>query len=254
MSSSNLCTKGRDGMREEYPRRYSQRLGREMECAVFGDSGKLCLAFAPQNGRFYDFPNFGMVESVRPWIEAGQLQVICVDSIDGETWSGGGDPRWRIEQQERWFAYVVEELLPAYARPGEKAMACGCSMGGVHAGNFFFRRPDLFDTVISLSGLFNAQYFFHDYMDDLVYANSPAHFLPNMPADHPWMGLYAQSRIILCVGQGAWEDDLLAGTRELDAILSAKGIDHWADYWGYDVNHDWCWWRKQLPYFVGKVL
>ena len=240
-------------MTEQYPKKYSPALGREMECAVFGDGGKLCLAFAPQNGRFYDFINFGMVETVRPWIEAGKIRLVCVDSIDGETWSGGGDPRARIELQERWFHYVVDELVPEYSR-GEKAIVTGCSMGGVHAGNFFFRRPDLFDTMISLSGLFNAQYFFHDYMDDLVYANSPVHFLPNMPADHPWMKLYNQSRIILCVGQGPWEDDLLAGTRALDAVLTQKGIGHWADYWGFDVAHDWCWWQKQLPYFLGHVM
>ena len=242
-------------MVEYYPKKYSDRLGREMECAVFGDAGRLCLAFPPQNGRFYDFKNFGMVETVRPWIEQGRLRLVCVDGIDGETWSrADGDPRQRIELHERWFAYVVEELLPDFLRPGERAMVCGCSMGGVHAGNFFFRRPDRFDTVISLSGLFNARYFFHDYMDDLVYANSPVHFLPNMPADHPWMELYARSQIILCAGQGAWEEDLLAGTRELDAILTAKGIGHWADYWGADVSHDWCWWQKQLPYFMEKVL
>ena len=165
-----------------------------------------------------------------------------------------GDPRARIEGQERWYRYITEELLPAWARPGEKALACGCSMGGVHAGNFFFRRPDLFDTLISLSGLFHASYFFGDYSDELVYANSPASFLPNMPQDHPWMELYRQSQIILCCGQGAWEDDLLAGTRMLDKILTDKGIPHWADYWGTDVNHDWNWWQKQLPYFLEKTL
>jgi esterase/lipase superfamily enzyme len=26
------------------------------------------------------------------------------------------------------------------------------------------------------------------------------------------------------------------------------------DYWGFDVDHDWCWWRVQLPYFMEKVL
>ena len=177
-----------------------------------------------------------------------------VDGIDGESWSDeNGNPRYRIEQQERWFHYVTEELLPEY-RPWErKALVTGCSMGGVHAGNFFFRRPDLFDGMVSMSGLFNAQYFFHDYMDDLVYANSPVHFLPNMPYDHPWMQLYRESRIILCCGQGAWEEDLLYGTRELDRVLSDKGIPHWADYWGFDVAHDWNWWQKQLPYFLGKL-
>ena len=136
---------------------------------------------------------------------------------------------------------------------GRKAIVTGCSMGGVHAGNFFFRRPDLFDTLVSLSGTFDASFFFHDYMDDLVYSNSPVHFLKNMPDDHPYMELYRNSRIILCVGQGAWEEDLLAGTRAMDRLLQERGIPAWADYWGFDVSHDWCWWRKQLPYFFGQL-
>lgn len=244
-------------MRERWERAFSQNLGREMEFAAFGEdtADKLCLAFPPQNGRFFDFYNFGMVEAACPWIESGKLRIVCPDGIDGETWSKeSGEPRARIELQERWFRYVVDELLPHVAFNGQKAMATGCSMGGVHAGNFFFRRPDLFDTLLSMSGLFDAQYFFHDYMDDLVYDNSPVHFLRGMPEDHPWMALYRASRIILCVGQGAWEKDLLAGTRELDALLSAKGIPHWADYWGFDVAHDWYWWQKQFPYFLGKLL
>ena len=75
-----------------------------------------------------------------------------------------------------------------------------------------------------------------------------------MPADHPYMELYRNSNIIICVGQGAWEDELLASTRELDAVLREKNIPAWIDYWGYDVNHDWPWWRKQMPYFLGNVL
>ena len=114
--------------------------------------------------------------------------------------------------------------------------------------------PDLFDGMIGLSGMYTAEYFFGDYMDELVYANSPVHFLRNMPADHPYMELYRQSHIIACVGQGAWEEEMLAGTRALDQVLREKGIPGWVDYWGYDVNHDWDWWQKQLPYFMRKVL
>ena len=67
------------------------------------------------------------------------------------------------------------------------------------------------------------------------------------------MGLYRESRIILCVGQGAWEEDLLASTRRMDRLLREKGIPAWVDYWGFDVDHDWPWWRKQLPYFVDSL-
>lgn len=244
-------------MRESYHKEYSAALGRDMEYLVFsadGESagGKICFAFAPQNGRFYAFKDFGMVETMRPWIEAGKLTVVCPDSIDEETWSNaGGDPGARIRRQEAWFIYLTNELWPAVNPSGGKILTTGCSMGAVHAANFFFRRPDLCDTLIALSGTYNADDFFGGYCDELVYANSPAHFLPNMPADHPWMELYRRSSIILCCGQGPWEDELLRRTHEMDDLLSAKGIPHWADYWGFDVAHDWPWWRKQLPYFLG---
>ena len=106
-------------MKEEYPKRFSPILGRDMECAVFAGEGKaerLCIAFPPQNGRFYDFRNFGMVQSIAPWIESGKIRLVCADGIDGETWSrSDGDPRERIALQERWFRYVTDELLPAFA-------------------------------------------------------------------------------------------------------------------------------------------
>ncbi len=32
-------------------------------------------------------------------------------------------------------------------------------------------------------------------------------------------------------------------------VLEEKQIPVWVDFWGYDVNHDWPWWRKQIAYF-----
>jgi esterase/lipase superfamily enzyme len=125
-------------------------------------------------------------------------------------------------------------------------------MGAYHAANFFFRHPDIFDTVIALSGLYRLNHFIGDYMDDNVYFNTPLAYLPNM--DDPWyLDQYRQSHIVVCVGQGAWEEDMLADTRLLKHILEQKGIPHWIDFWGHDVNHDWPWWHKMLPYFLGKL-
>ena len=53
-----------------------------MEHMVYGHAGKVMFAFPPQSGHTHDFANFGMVETVRPWIDAGKLRVVCVDAID----------------------------------------------------------------------------------------------------------------------------------------------------------------------------
>ena len=244
-------------MMHRYFKEYSQILDRDMEFEVYGHGGKLCFAFPPQNGRFFDFANYGMVDTVAQWVEEGRVMIVGVDAIDGETFSNfDADPRQRLELHERWFAYVTEELLPRCYELGCddcKAMTTGCSMGAYHAANFFFRRPDLFDTVVSLSGLFDADFFFGSYQDDLTYANSPLRFLPNMPADHPWLDLYRQSNIVICSGQGAWDEEMMAHERRLESILHVKGVPLWADYWGPDVCHDWPWWKKQLPYFFSNL-
>ncbi len=125
-------------------------------------------------------------------------------------------------------------------------------MGGYHAANVVFKHPDVFDTVIALSGLYGPQYFVGDYVDDSVYFNFPLLYLPNLT--DPWyLDHFRKSHIIICTGQGAWEEDCLRETRALEQILQALDVPAWIDYWGYDVNHDWPWWRKQLPYFLSTL-
>lgn len=242
-------------MEEQYFKHYSQSLQRDMEYKIYGSASRTLLAIPSQNGRFFDWEGFGMIDVLRPWLEGGRLRLVTCDTIDTETWSDPvGDGYWRIRRHEAWFDYVMNELLPAVRHGNETIMITGCSMGAFHAANFFFRRPDVFDTVIAMSGLYTADYGFPHYHDELTYANSPQAFINGMPTDHPWIKMYNERRIIICVGQGKWEDELLESTRQLDGIMRSKGINAWVDYWGTDVDHDWCWWRAQLPYFLDKVL
>ena len=243
-------------MEIQYHKAYSPSLGRDMEYKTYGTSGRPLLVFPSQDGRFWDYEDFGMIAILAPYIEQGRLRVICCDSIDKETWSDEwGDGRRRSEQHERWYHYIVDELIPAVRyHDGEQLITTGCSMGAFHAANFFFRRPDIFNAVIALSGFYHANLFFHDYCDDIVYNNSPLDFLPNMPADHYYWDMYRRSQMIFCVGQGNWEEVLLESTRRLDTLLCQKGANARFDYWGYDVAHDWDWWRKQLAYFIPQLL
>jgi esterase/lipase superfamily enzyme len=36
-------------------------------------------------------------------------------------------------------------------------------------------------------------------------------------------------------------------------VLESKGVPAWVDLWGHDVAHDWPWWRRQLPYYLGHI-
>ena len=165
--------------------------------------------------------------------------------------------------QERWYNYICEEFIPRLLEINREQgedhtghiLTGGASMGGGHAVNFYLRRPDIFNGTIALSGLYSSGMFFGNYMDDLVYRNSPCDYMRNFPTTHPYMKLFEKAdKFIMCCGQGAWEADLLASTRELQAILESKGIHPIVDIWGQDVSHDWYWWEKQWVYFLQMTL
>ena len=246
-------------MEIRYEKHWSSYLNREMEFKVYGHGGKSVLFIPCQGGRFFDFENFKMVDAWAPWIESGQCRVFSADCIDNEAWGAkGADNRWRIENHERWFNYIVNELVPTIhyiAMNHDPIMTFGCSMGAMHAANLYYRRPDLFDRCFAISGLYDNKEFFGSYCDDLVYNNCPCLYLQNMPQDHWYMDLYRSQKSLVVCGQGAWEEPLLESTRWLDTVCRSKGIPTRFEYWGYDVNHDWPWWFKMvetyLPWFLG---
>ena len=245
-------------MEIRYEKHWSSYLNREMEFKVYGHGGKSVLFVPCQGGRFFDFENFKMLDAWADWIESGQCRVFSVDCIDNEAWAAqGADNRWRIENHERWYNYVVNELVPTIhyiACNGDPIMTFGCSMGAMHAANLYYRRPDLFDSCFAISGLYDNKLFFGDYCDDLVYNNCPCLYLQNMPQDHWYMDLYRSQKSLVVCGQGAWEEPLLESTRWLDTVCRSKGIPTRFEYWGYDVNHDWPWWFKMVRTYLPWLL
>ena len=246
-------------MEIRYYKHWSSHLQREMEFKVYGSGAGKAVLFIPcQAGRFFDFENFGMVNTWAPYIEQGRCTVYSADCIDNEAWAAvGTDPRWRIENHEKWFCYITMELIPyIHYLQGNDAplMSFGCSMGAMHAANLYYRRPDLIDACFAISGVYDNGDFFGDYCDELVYNNCPCLYLANMPADHPYMELYNSQKSLIVVGQGAWEDQLLASTRYLDTVCCNKGIHTRFEYWGHDVNHDWPWWYKMVDVYLPEFL
>lgn len=241
----------------EYYKLWSRRLGQDMEFKAYGHAGKPLIVFPSACGRFYEFEDFGMIDTIASFIEAGRVRLYTLDSIDCEAWLAHwmypGDRGMRHEQYED---YVIQEALPfvrEHSGYTGKYLTLGCSMGAYHAANFFFKHPDHFDGVIALSGMYGPEYFVGNYMDDAVYFNFPLCYLPHL-TDPAYLEQFRRSRIAICVGQGAWEEDSLRETRALEVALHNLDVPAWFDYWGLDVDHDWPWWRKQLPYLLERCL
>ena len=249
-------------MEIRYMKHWSGWLNREMEFKVYGHAGKPVMFIPCQSGRFFDFENFKMLDHWAKWIEEGRCTVYSVDCIDDEAWAAqGADNRWRIENHEKWYHYVVDEMVPTINHlSGERngfhqgILTFGCSMGAMHAANLYYRRPDLFDSVFAISGLYDQQLFFGDYCDDLVYNNCPGLYLSNLPDDHYYLDLYNRQHSLIVCGQGDWEGPLLESTRRLEHVCRKKGINTRFEYWGLDVAHDWPWWFKMVEHYVPQFL
>ena len=245
-------------MQIEYRKWFSPALNQDMELKSYGEGGKPILVFPTEEGRFFDFEDFGMVEACREFIEAGHIRLFTVDSVDSQSWANDKlPPAQRVRRHEEYDRCIMNEVVPFIRRNSavehRKYFTLGASMGGYHAANFFFRRPDVFDGMIALSALFQVRHFIGDYMDERVYFHSPLHYLANL-ADDTYLDQYRQSTIIACVGRGKWEAPMLADANALKNLLEEMNIPCWIDIWGYDVDHDWVWWRKQLAYFLRHIF
>ena len=214
---------------------HSTRLDRMMNIRVYGKSaGVPILVFPTQDAMSDNFENFGMIEALAEDLKRGRIQLFCVDTVDTETWSNHwGDKVWRAHRQEQYYAYIIDEVVPRiYVENTSKRLpiAAGCSLGGLHAAIVFFRRPDLFDGVLSLSGVYDAKFFTDGWTNEVLYDNSPLDFLANMPGDHPYIALYNRRRIVLCVGQGRWEEEGRRTTALMGDLLYSKDIHAWVDF------------------------
>ena len=121
-------------MEMQYFKDYSPALGREMECKVYGHAGRPILYIPCQDGRFFDFEDFHMNDTLAPWIDAGKIMVISIDTMDKETWSDTqGDPYWRIRRYEQWLRYIVTcpvslPLAAVWVPPMRSTCTCAARM------------------------------------------------------------------------------------------------------------------------------
>lgn len=237
---------------------YSQYLQRNMNMIVYGQAGVPFIVFPCQDSMCNNFEEFQMIDTLSDYLDNNQIQLFCVDTVDKESWSDTfGNKEHRAQIQENYYHYIVDEVVPFMYNEyhiTSRPFATGCSLGATHAAIVFFRRPDIFEGVIGLAGCYDAPHFFDGWCNETLYDNSPVHFLKNMPIDHPYIDLYNQRKIILSVGQGRWNKEGIRTIEILRTIFQNKGIHGWIDLWGYDVDHDWPWWKKQYRYFLPYIL
>ena len=225
-----------------YYKEWSSVLNREMEFKVYGSAGVPVLALPARGGRFYDWENNGMPDAIAQLLNEGKVQLFCADSIDGEAVLNGDAPlRRRAEMEEKYFVYLTAELAPRVLK--------------LHAVNCRLRRPQQFAGAIGLSGIYDLARFWGSEKDDLVLRSSPLLYLGEKGiANKLTLAKAEENSLMLCAGQGAYEDDAQADTNALAEVLKAQSLPAHVEIWGGDVSHEWYWWGKMLGLFVPRIL
>lgn len=219
-----------------------------MDLLEFGHAGARLIAFPTSMGSFFEWEDQGMIRALSHHLENGWLQLICVSSVDKESWYSEAHPYHRVRRHDQYDSYLLNEVLPFtwHRNPTPFVITAGASFGAYYAIDFGFRYPQWVNRVISMSGLCDIRKFCDGYHDELVYFHNPIEFLKN---EHEGWRLDALRKqdVILAVGRG---DGLVHQNRELSGTLWQKGIGNALREWD-GFAHDWPWWHKMINLYVG---
>lgn len=236
-------------MNREYHRWYSPSLNRDMELLIFGHTGARVLVFPTSQGKFYEWEDRGMIGTLGEHLERGWLQLVCVDSVDAESWyNRGAHPGQRAWRHVQYENYLLQEVLPLSWQKNQTPflITTGASFGAYHALNFALRHPDITNRVVAMSGIYDISGWTDGYSDDNVYFNNPAAYLQN-EHDPYRIEMLKRVDIILAIGR---DDRNRGGNEHISGLLWSRGIWHAFRLWD-GWAHDWPWWEKMITHYIG---
>ena len=237
--------------------------GHDGDLAVvrYGSWGRPVLLFPSEGGSARDAEHNGMLDAVRPLVDAGRVSLFCVDSLDRWSWSDGDIPtEERARRGQTYTAWLSEMVLPwllDQVGGGQEVITVGVSLGAYHAVHLTLQRADVAPLAIGLSGNYDpSTWNGWGELGDATYFANPTAYLANMEGGHlQWVR--SRVSVLLVVGQGAFEESptrALPSTRAFADLLERKGIRHELDVWGHDSAHDWPWWQRQLAHHLPRFV
>jgi esterase/lipase superfamily enzyme len=239
-------------IKRTYQKWFSHHLQREMELLVYGDGGSPVILFPTRMAKFYDYEDWGLIDSLESKIASGQVQIFCLSSVDEESfYCKQIHPAERINRHKLFEQYVLFELLPFIKEKNDNPniIVAGCSFGAYHAVNLAFRYPQLFKKVIGMSGRYDLtiqlEYFndlFEGFWNEDIYFNMPGQYIHNLNNEAIIKALQ-NLEIIFARGK---EDAFLENNLQLSKGLwdrnipnimhTLEGEAHKAKYWGEMLN------------------
>lgn len=232
---------------------YSPSLNKHMEIAVYGHYGFALLLLPTAAADFLEYERFHLIGSIAHFINSGKVKVFSINSINSESWLNNHmHPRAKSIRHNQFNQYVYQEVIPFIRNSTSwetPIITCGASLGALHGANLFFKRPDLINGTIAMSGVYDLMTYTKGYYDDDVYFNSPEAYLYHLNDGHNINQLRNSGHIHFLSGSGSYERP--EASRKISEILWSKQIPNELDIWGHDMSHDWPTWRAMLPHYLG---
>lgn len=235
-------------MIRNYHRWFSQSLGRNMELLLFGQAGPPMIVFPTSMGAFFEYEDRGMVGALADKLEHGGLRLVCVSSVDGESWYNTRvHPRHRVERHLRFEGYILSEVVPFVRHLGwnDGLGVTGCSFGAYHAMALALRQPYVFTACVTMGGAFDIARFLDGYFDEDCYFLNPPSFLPGLTDPH-YLDQYRRNKWVLVTGD---QDICRAANEQFSGLLHAKDVPHSLHVWNQS-KHDWPYWRPMAQAYL----
>jgi esterase/lipase superfamily enzyme len=184
-----------------------------------------------------------MVAALQDKIDAGYVQLWCVDSVDSESWYAPGPPAARVQRHLQYERYLLDQVLP---RLDGRAVGVGTSFGALHSLLLALRHPNRVGGFVGLSGAYDTQRWLDGYHDDQVYFTNPMAFLPGL-RDEAYLGpLRQMEKKVIASGE---QDPNVTESRRVGTLLQEKGVAARLDLWpGW--AHDWPYWKEMMRQYV----
>src|SRR5688572_15873572 len=92
---------------------HSNSLGKDMPIAVYGHYGFSLLMVPTAAADFLEYERFGLLDTIRPFIDNGKMKVFSINSINLESWMNYEmEPRHKAIRHQHFNDYVFNEVVP----------------------------------------------------------------------------------------------------------------------------------------------
>ncbi len=222
----------------------SPSLGKDMELAIYGESGTPVIGIPTRGATCKQWEKFGMTDSISYQLENGFNQLFAISSIDDEALlNKNTSPAKRLVRQQQYESYIVEEVVPFIKDQNniEFIIIAGVDFGGYHAITTALKYPEVFGKAIGISGIYDIRPYMDDYYDDDVYYSNPMDFVPNLNKK----SLLDKVQEINFRLVSFEEDERIDDAIRMDNVMRMKFLDHHLDIWS-DGDDEWNLWPQML--------